>query len=71
MLPEYMNTHTHTHTHTYVYVVNEQLIRGEVSVDVIAQVLDCGLEVSEFELQSCCYVHFWKVMNPIISSVMG
>ena len=25
---------------------------------VVAKVLYCGLEVSEFELQSCYYVHF-------------
>ena len=24
----------------------------------MAEVLDCGLEVSEFERQSCYYVHF-------------
>ena len=38
---------------------------------VTAKVLDCGLEVSEFELQSCCYVHFQtntfgKAMNPLV-----
>ena len=25
----------------------------------IVKVLDCGLKVSEFKLQSCYYVHFW------------
>ena len=37
-----------------------------VSCGVIAKVLDCDLEVSEFELQSYYYVHFEKDMNPII-----
>ena len=26
---------------------------------IVANVLDCGLEVSEFELQLRCYVQFW------------
>ena len=37
----------------------------------MAKVLDCSLEVSEFDLQSGYYVHFqasifWKGMKPII-----
>ena len=40
------------------------------------KVLDFGLKVSVFELQSCYYVHFRtntlrKGMNPIIPPVMG
>ena len=42
--------------------------RGGSSCGVIANVMDCSLEVSEFEIQSCYYVHFRtntleKVMN--------
>ena len=42
----------------------------------MAKVLDCGLEVSEFELQSCYYVHFRtntfeKAMNPLILRAVG
>ena len=38
---------------------------------VMAKVLDCGFVISEFELQSCYYIHFWikalwKVMNSLI-----
>ena len=43
---------------------------------VVANVLDCGFEVSEFELQSRYYVHFWtntlrKGMNPLITLLFG
>ena len=27
--------------------------------DIVAYVLDCDIIVSEFELQSCYYIHFW------------
>ena len=48
---------------------------GSVRV-VVAKVLNCGLKVSEFELQSRYYVHFWsytlgKSMNPLIPQVVG
>ena len=38
--------------------------------------MDCRIIVSEFELQSCCYVHFQKNalgkgMNPLILPAMG
>ena len=36
---------------------------------VVANVLDCNIVVSEFELQSCYYVHFQtlgKSVNPLI-----
>ena len=51
-----------------------RLGRG-ILLDVMAKVLDCSLEVSVFEPQSHCYVHFQtntlgKVMNPIISSAI-
>ena len=43
---------------------------------VMTRVLDCTLEVSEFELQPRLYVHFWtitlgSVMNPFIPSNNG
>ena len=36
----------------------------------MTQVLDCGFKISEFELQSLCYIHFWtytlgKSMNAL------
>ena len=48
-----------------------------VPYDVMAQVLNCDLEVSKFELQSFYYVHFRtntleKVINPLTpAQVMG
>ena len=43
---------------------------------VMAKVLDYGIIVSEFELQSCDYIHFrtntlGKGMNPLIFPTMG
>ena len=43
---------------------------------VMAKVLDCSLEVSEFELQSGYYVLFqtntlWTGMNPLTPPAMG
>ena len=32
----------------------------------MAEVLDYGFKVSEFELQLCYYFHFWKGMNTLI-----
>ena len=42
----------------------------------MAEVQDCGLEVGNFELQLCSYIHFWintigKSMNPLIPTDMG
>ena len=37
-------------------LLNNQL-QGS-SHGVMAKVLDCGIEISEFDLQSCCYAHF-------------
>ena len=42
---------------------------------VIVKAMDCGIVVTEFELQSRYYVHFWtntlgKGMNPLILSAM-
>ena len=43
---------------------------------VVANVLDCDIVVSEFELQSRYNVHFWtniigKYMNPLILRRIG
>ena len=43
---------------------------------IMDKVLDCGFEVSKFELQLCYYIHFLtntigKNMNPLILSAMG
>ena len=43
---------------------------------VIVKVMDCGIVVSEFILQSLYYVHFWantlgKGMNPLILPATG
>ena len=50
-------------------------IRGYTQA-VIIKVMDCGTEVSEFELQLCYYVHFRtntleKCMNPLILPAIG
>ena len=43
---------------------------------VIVKMMDCGIVVCEFVLQSRYYVHFWantlgKSMNPLILPAMG
>ena len=43
---------------------------------VMVKAMDCGVVVSEFELQSCYYVYFrantfGKGMNPLILPAMG
>ena len=43
---------------------------------VMVKAMDCGIVVSEFELQSHYYIHFWtntleKGMNPLILPAMG
>ena len=43
---------------------------------LMAKLLDCGLKVSELELQSRYYIHFqtntlWNGMNPLIPPGMG
>ena len=43
---------------------------------VMVNAMDCRIVVSEFELQSRNYVHFWtntlgKGMNPLILPAMG
>ena len=44
--------------------------------EVMVKAVDCGVVVSEFELQLLYYIHFWtntlgKGMNPIILLAMG
>ena len=44
--------------------------------EVVADMLDCDIVVSESEIQSCNYVQFWtntlrKGMNPLIPPAMG
>ena len=45
---------------SYIRVVNEYFESNTFSSPrgIMAKELDCGFEVSEFELQSCYYVHF-------------
>ena len=43
---------------------------------VMVKAMDCGIVVSEFELESCYYFHFrantlGKDMNPLILPAMG
>ncbi len=50
------------------------LFRGSTR-DVVANLLDCDIVVSEFKLQSCYYIHFrtntlGKGMNPLILPVL-
>ena len=56
-------------TNTHIYALT--LTRG-----VMVKAMDCGLVVSEFELQSRYYVHFrantlGKDTNPLILSAKG
>ena len=60
------------------HYVRIELINSDLGFarDVMANVVDYGLEVSEFELYSRCYIYFWTIalgkgMNPLISPVKG
>ena len=60
---------------TFVFI-KIPVTRWGSSSGVMTKVLDCGLEVNEFKLQLCYYIHFWtntlgKGMNPLISPAMG
>ena len=51
-------------------------LKGESPHGVVTKVLDCGIEVNEFEFQSRYYVHFRnnalkKGMKPIIPHTVG
>ena len=67
-----VNTHTHTHTQTqFILFRGKDYIRG-----ILVKVLDGGVIVCEFDLQSHYYVHFWtntfeKGMNYIFFLAMG
>ena len=83
----YIHTHTRsTHNHVYIYVYmyvcmythTHTHIYGErrVPCGVMVKVMDYGIVVSEFVLQSRYYVHFrantlGKGMNPLILPAMG
>ena len=61
------------HTYLYRYFFN---IYMEESLGVMAKVMDCGIIVRDFKLQSCYYVHLQtntlgKDMNPFILPAMG
>ena len=50
--------------------------KGWCPLGVMVKVLDCGIVVSEFKLQSCYYIRFQtntprKGMKPLILPVMG
>ena len=65
--------------YVYVYIYIEREIKkkaGGCFHGVMVKTLDCRTVVSEFKLQSSCYVHFWtntlrKGMNPLILLAMG
>ena len=53
-----------------------QLIAGENSRDVVANVLNSDIQVSEFEMKSNSYVHSWtntpeSGKNPVIHLTLG
>ena len=47
-----------TFTFIYIYMCIYYNINEREFRDKIAKVVDYGFKVSEFELQSCCYVYF-------------
>ena len=61
---------------TTIVLVGELGITRECPRGVMVKAMDCGIVVSEFELQSRYYVHFrtntlGKGMNPLILPAMG
>ena len=51
-------------------------VKEESPYGIMAKVLDCSLEISEFKLQLCYYIHFLtntlgKGINPLIPLAMG
>ena len=61
---------------SYDTVPYVRIMKGQQCCGVMANVLDCGLEVIEFELQSGYNVYFWsnilgKGMNSFIPAIMG
>ena len=68
-----MHIYTHTYICTYTYT---QIHKWGCSRGVMVKVIDCGIVVYEFVLQSRSYVHFrantlGKGMNPFILPGMG
>ena len=66
-----LNKETETDIWNHLTVCKQMINFGAV-----ANVLNCGLEVSEFDLQLRYYVHFrtnitGKSMNPLIIQAMG
>ena len=56
--------------------MNPLILQGGVLMVLLVKVMDCGIVVRKFELQSRYYVHFrantlGKGMNPLILPVMG
>ena len=77
---EHKHTHAPTHTHTRTHMHTNIHIRAHIHTfleylrGLMTKVLDSGLEVSEFELQSRYYVHLIpldKVWNLLSSSTRG
>ena len=63
--------HNYTHTHPRLAQILGVCLRG-----VMVKAMECGIVVSEFELQSGYCVHFrantlGKGMNPLILPAMG
>ena len=57
---------------TLVHLLIDSSVEGQYVT--MAKVLDCGLEVSEYGLQSRYYVQFWTNtlgMNALIPPAMG
>ena len=84
LLPNHTHTHTHTHIYIHIYIYNQKTTilyefpssRGGCPRGIMIKVLDWGIVVSEFELKSRYYVHFWtntlrKGINPLILPAMG
>ncbi len=59
-----------------IFSVITSSVQGVGPRGVMVKAMDYGIVVSEFELQSCYYVHFrtntlGKGMNPLILPAMG
>ena len=60
----------------YIIIRIIWIVTGRRTHGVVANVLNCDIVVSEFELQSCFYVYIrtntiGKYMNPIVLSAIG
>ena len=59
-----------------IIAVHKMITGGPCPRSVMVKAMDCGIVISEFELQSHYYVHFrtntlGKGMNPIIFPALG